>query len=380
MMRTSAAFLGVFCVALGLGTPSPGAGDDKSLEALRGLKVEPTREGVEQFLAAVAKGDHGPLGAREADALIARLGHDDFEQREAATNQLASMLFPPLGKLQEATRHKDAEVAARSRRVLDRLASRTDPVAALFRVARDKAIPLAPSQVMPVIARCESAAGLEAAEEALVAAVKPADRELLRKWVGDKEPRVKAAALLGLGAALKDDAVPELRKHLEGGDETVRSAAARALAQRGQVFDYKKYAPQLDAETRVTLLRAAERRFRQENKDRRDKPGVMDQYGKLLDDYAVALAKAKGVKQEKKAPQKTPYWLELGMSTSKHPEVLMYKIRWFGGQWSSWYVPGFNDKLTDGRAIRFWSCFNDHEYEVITTTEKRRYRETQDLP
>ena len=33
-----------------------------------------------------------------------------------------------------------------------------------------------------------------------------------------------------------------------------------------------------------------------------------------------------------------------------------------------------------GRDIRLWACFNDHEYEVVTTTRKDKQRMVQDLP
>jgi hypothetical protein len=161
----------------------------------------------------------------------------------------------------------------------------------------------------------------------------------------------------------------------------VRVAAARALVDLGKALDYKKYAAELDPEMRVLILCVAEKRFRQENKDQRDKPGVMEEYQNLLKDYAAALATVKNVKLEKKGPQNTQYWLELGLKTSKHPEVLMYRIQWLNGSWSGWFVPGFNDReVGKGRDIRLWACFNDHEYEVITTTDKTKQREVQDLP
>src|SRR5262249_14911223 len=137
----------------------------------------------------------------------------------------------------------------------------------------------------------------------------------------------------------------------------------------------------LAPESRVLVLRDVEKRFRKENKDNRGKPGVMGEYDTLLSDYAAALAKVKTVKLEKKGQQNTQYWLNLGLNTSAHPEILMYRIQWFSGSWSSWYVPGFNDReVGKGRDIRMWGCFNDHTYEVITTAEKTRYREVQDLP
>lgn len=61
---------------------------------------------------------------------------------------------------------------------------------------------------------------------------------------------------------------------------------------------------------------------------------------------------------------------KLGLDTSAHPEILRYRIQWFSGGWSDWYIPGQNDIdwLTnlDGTKRRVWSYFDDHthEYEV----------------
>ena len=61
-------------------------------------------------------------------------------------------------------------------------------------------------------------------------------------------------------------------------------------------------------------------------------------------------------------------------------KIIAYKIRWFAGHWSGWYVPGNNDM--DGKTwndirtcfgqkvvmwtIRYmWSYFEDHEHMFI---------------
>ncbi|XP_046543877.1 uncharacterized protein LOC124254077 [Haliotis rubra] len=60
--------------------------------------------------------------------------------------------------------------------------------------------------------------------------------------------------------------------------------------------------------------------------------------------------------------------------------VIAYKIQWFGGGWSGWYVPGFNDmdvkfnirtyrctKLPyrTNTLRRMWSYFYDHTHKFI---------------
>lgn len=379
--RVCALLLALSACVSGVGFARGPVKDAEYAQALRDIGVAPTKEGITGFLAAVAKGDHGPVPAREADKLIAQLGDEDFDTRELATKRLSAMLFPPFKKLEMATKNKDLEVARRARWALGRYSDGPGPIQALFQVARAHSVPLTASQILPVLIRCEYPAALEAAQDAFVASAGKADLGLVRRLLGDKDLRVKAAALRALGAVGKEDAADELRKYLRSKEVTERGAAARALAGLGKVMDYKKYTADLDPESRVLVLRDVEKRFRQENKDRRARPGVLGEYETLLGDYAAALAKAKNVKFEKKGPQNTQYWLKLGLDTSKHPEVLMYRIQWFSGPWSGWYVPGFNDReVGKGRDIRMWGCFNDHTYEVITATDRTRYREVRDLP
>ena len=107
----------------------------------------------------------------------------------------------------------------------------------------------------------------------------------------------------------------------------------------------------------------------------------MQQYETMLNNYAKALSKVEGVEQIKRAASRDRQWHDQGLDTSKHPEVLVYQIRWFNGRWSGWLVPGFNDREKGkGRNVRHWGCFADHQHEVILTTRKELYREIQDLP
>jgi hypothetical protein len=59
--------------------------------------------------------------------------------------------------------------------------------------------------------------------------------------------------------------------------------------------------------------------------------------------------------------------------------IVAYKIRWFNGQWSKWFVPGINDldwkfnevtipsvqKFQVKSPRRVWSYFDDHEHSYI---------------
>jgi len=50
-------------------------------------------------------------------------------------------------------------------------------------------------------------------------------------------------------------------------------------------------------------------------------------------------------------------------------EIIAYKIKWFSGSWSPWYVPGVNDlyqKVSSGEPKRrAWACFNDHTHRYL---------------
>jgi HEAT repeat protein len=54
----------------------------------------------------------------EVQKLIQQLGHDRFLTRERASKQLIALGRPAVAALQEATRHRDAEIASRSQRIL----------------------------------------------------------------------------------------------------------------------------------------------------------------------------------------------------------------------------------------------------------------------
>ncbi len=48
-------------------------------------------------------------------------------------------------------------------------------------------------------------------------------------------------------------------------------------------------------------------------------------------------------------------------------DVIAYKIRWFNGNWSGWFVPGNGDgyQKSGEPPRRYWACFNDHTHKYI---------------
>jgi hypothetical protein len=53
--------------------------------------------------------------------------------------------------------------------------------------------------------------------------------------------------------------------------------------------------------------------------------------------------------------------------------IVAYRLRWFSGKWSGWFVPGVNDlyKKPGEPLRRYWACFNDHEFEIIYRTHDK---------
>jgi hypothetical protein len=136
-----------------------------------------------------------------------------------------------------------------------------------------------------------------------------------------------------------------------------------------------------DVDSQIVNLRTAEIEFRKANRDRAEDPKVQALHQALLEQFVSALDRSKEVKRRKRPPARNQHWIQLGLKTADHPEILLYKLRWFNGNWSAWFVPGFNDQVkNDPRNIRFWACFNDHQYEVVTTARKEFQRYVDDLP
>ncbi|GEM_PF-7007500 len=55
-------------------------------------------------------------------------------------------------------------------------------------------------------------------------------------------------------------------------------------------------------------------------------------------------------------------------------DVVAYKIQWFNGSWSGWYVTGVNDidwkyNTIENDMRRMWSYFNDHNHQYIICRE-----------
>jgi len=81
------------------------------------------------------------------------------------------------------------------------------------------------------------------------------------------------------------------------------------------------------------------------------------------------------------APDRNTKWYMSGLNTSTDNlilggDIVAYRIKWFNGKWSAWYVPGVNDidpklNTTKDNTLaprRMWSYFSDHTHEYIILT------------
>lgn len=372
------ALIGLASVACGQDSGHP-----SDASQLSKLGIELTPEGVAEYFDSLLAGT-GRVSDQAADQLIAELGSDNFTVREQAADRLAAMQAPPIEKLKQAsTQKRDLEVAVRAKAVLARVEQRADPRVSVFRQIESQRIEVDLKQMLEVIAACESHAVIEAALDAFAAAVGNEDADLIRRSLKDDRVLVQAAAIRAL-PEIEDDKkllIGQLHKWLGQEEAILRIAAVRSLVELGASLDAEEYADLLDTHTMVVVLRAEEKRFRQQHKDQRNDRDVRTKHQVLLTRYADVLAKSKQVTRKQHAASRSREWINQGLDTSKYPDVLMYRIRWFSGSWSGWFVPGFNDREKGkGRDIRHWGCFADHTHEIIRTTDQRLYREIHDLP
>lgn len=65
--------------------------------------------------------------------------------------------------------------------------------------------------------------------------------------------------------------------------------------------------------------------------------------------------------------------LNLNLDKKFGCKIVAYKIQWFSGDWSSWFVPGVNDLYKkEGEPLRrFWACFNDHNFEILYMADSK---------
>ena len=66
-----------------------------------------------------------------------------------------------------------------------------------------------------------------------------------------------------------------------------------------------------------------------------------------------------------KGKSKIPSSFHSVRDTSANPRILIYRICWFNGGWSRWFIPGINDPDSKVEGERMWRYFSSHTYEYI---------------
>jgi hypothetical protein len=155
------------------GTDKPAPGD--AAETLKAAGIEPSAQGVRQFLeAAIA-----PESEREVERLIQQLGDPLFSVRETATRRLSALPLLPGEKLEAAALSDDPERAFRAKLILAAIREATDtPLRAALRLVREKRLDVEPALLLRLLERSDDRANREALVRAMAAVVRPEHRPL----------------------------------------------------------------------------------------------------------------------------------------------------------------------------------------------------------
>lgn len=166
---------------------------------------------------------------QEIDRLIQQLGSDDFHDRETANRKLMA-IWAAHDALQQATRHTDAEVSHRARRILEETEQWRESVlmAVLRFIQKEKISGMVP-QLLRTMPLCDKEHLRRAASDALSATVAPDDAPALKAAIASDQRVIRIAAITALQRTLREKSVETLRPLLKAEDPAIRLAAAEAL-------------------------------------------------------------------------------------------------------------------------------------------------------
>jgi len=246
----------VACAAIALAGRDARGDDDPYAPVLAEQGIRADAAGVVGYLRQMLPTDQN---RRELAVLVAQLGSEDYAQREAATRRLLAWPRLPGDELRRAARSGDPEVRLRAEQILASAGSApagTLVLASLRTIERGKFAGAAATllEVMPLLAEEHLRA---AAGAALVAAATDGDLPLLRRAANGGQPVARAAAAGALATRIRD--AEELRAVVAAGDDGVRLAVARAMANRGDRRALELLGPLLasaDAAVRQGTIRA----------------------------------------------------------------------------------------------------------------------------
>lgn len=215
----------------GTAVAKPSTGD-ANMDLLQTFGVEPDAAGIRAFLQQLHPDE---AAKKQAAALLAQLGDDDYDKRQDAEAKLRRAPVPPIEALtamRDGT--DDAEVKGACERLLAATGDRrTRLLYAAFATIRIQSIKGLAEPIIKAAPFCSQPYLMDALSRSLAVTSSPADAAALRAASGDASALVRRAAAVALAAALKADAKADLDQLARDGDEGVRLAAARGMANLG---------------------------------------------------------------------------------------------------------------------------------------------------
>ena len=203
-----------------------------AVETLKQHGVEPTFESMEDYLISLHPNEDARV---RMEALVSKLGADDFLVREDATKQLLRMPVVAHDLLEKAVQGDDLEIRWRASLILRSAESRAARVLhAVLQVIEEKEIKGLAEPVLEAIPICKEAYLLQAARRALQATCQGENAELLLRTLNDEAREKRIAAIEALPVVVGEKAATDVRPLIEDKDDYVTVAAAVVLANLGQ--------------------------------------------------------------------------------------------------------------------------------------------------
>lgn len=111
--------------------------------------------------------------------------------------------------------------------------------------------------------------------------------------------------------------------------------------------------------------------FRKLVKDGKSKIDESDPNPEVIsDDFAKQLIELKDFKLVQQNRNSLVVQDLRSRDAGDHQEILAYRIKWFKGGWSRWFVPGVNDADSKVKGDLMWRYFRDHESQYIQLLPK----------
>jgi hypothetical protein len=173
-------------------------GDPAAAE--KALKAAGTATDAKALLAYLRERTPAPGAEEKARKLVARLGADEFADREQAQKELIALGKAALPELKKAAASKDAEVARRAKECLKHIkgGDERENVRAAVRLLARKAAPGTARGLLDLLPGAEETVA-EEIRSALAHLAKGKEAKALEAALDDKDPVKKAAAQATLG-------------------------------------------------------------------------------------------------------------------------------------------------------------------------------------